>query len=124
MLAQRNTPFTRIFNYDYTSLDNKSVIDIIEVIYTWQQLKEDAENKFLIKRFSLNQITLDQETKNFSVEIKSTDFSKVIDNETYFEILSIKYSGDSFFRDIILKNPDGDTYSTIEIKPSWTQITS
>ena len=124
MLAQRNIPFTRIFNYDYTSLDNKSVIDIIEVIYTWQQLKEDAENKFLIKRFSLNQITLDQETKNFSVEIKSTDFSKVIDNETYFEILSIKYSGDSFFRDIILKNPDRDTYSTIEIKPSWTQITS
>lgn len=124
MLAQRNIPFTRTFNYDYTSLDNKSVIDIIEVIYTWQQLKEDAENKFLIKRFSLNQITLDQETKNFSVEIKSTDFSKVIDNETYFEILSIKYSGDSFFRDIILKNPDRDTYSTIEIKPSWTQITS
>lgn len=123
MLVQKGIPFTKKITYDYELLDGKSLSDIVEVLYTWQQLKEDVDTKFLLKRYSLNNISLDNENKEFTIQIKNTDFSKVIDNEIYYEILSIKYSGDVSFRDIVLKNPDGDTYSTIHIKPAWVQIT-
>lgn len=124
MIAQKYIPFVKKINYDYTALDGKSLADIVEVLYTWQQLKSDEENKFLIKRYSLTQITLDNSIKQFTVNINSSDFNKVEDKQIYFEVFSIKYSGESFFRDIVLKNPDNDTYSTIEIRSAWTQITN
>lgn len=121
MLVQRNVPFTKTINYDYVSIDNKSLEDIVQVLYTWQQLKADPDDSFLIKKLSLNEIILNDATKDFTIEIGPNDFQDVLDNEIYFEIFSIKYVGDVNFRDTILKNADNDTYSTIQIESSWTQ---
>lgn len=121
MIAQKNIPLTRKTIYDYISLDGKELSDIIEIQYTWQQLKEDDDDEYLIKKYSLNEISLDEETKEFTIEIDSNDFENVVDNQIYYEIFSIKYEGDDNFRDKVLKNADGDTYATIDIRPAWTQ---
>lgn len=124
MLVQKYIPFTREFVYDYAAIDGKAVGDIEEVLYSWQIQKGDVDDAYLLKRRTLAEITVNDSTKMITVPILNTDFGNVMDNVSYKEIFSIKYTGDSNFRDYVLKTSDGKSDSEIKISDPWVQLTS
>lgn len=123
MLVQKYIPFTREFVYDYTAIDGKVLGDIEDVLYTWQQKKDDVDNAFLLKRYTVADITINDSLKKITVSILSTDFGNVFDGQSYKEIFSIKYTGDTNFRDFVLKTSKG-LDSEIKIDAPWVQLTS
>ena len=123
MKIQRNIPLTRQFTYDYAAIDGKAIGDIEDVLYTWQINKGDKDDAYLLKRYTVSGITIDDGTKLFTVQIANTDYGSVLDGHKYKEIFSIKYTGDASFRDYVLQNRNGGD-SEIEIEGAWVQLTS
>lgn len=122
--VEKYEELTREITYDVAD-DGKVPGDVSEIVYMLAQVRGDADEEFLFKRMSVpeDQLSYDSVTTITAI-FATTDFANLSVGDVFYEVIGIKYTGDTRFRSRQIKKIDTTTNSQFEILDNWFEVTA
>ena len=91
----KHQPWNISVKYDSNPLSvySKTYADISEIYMGLKLDYTDADDKYLQKLKSADQVILDEATHSFTMKITETDYTKLLEETTYKLVLGVKVEG-------------------------------